>query len=146
MSCRPVGQERVCRIEQPLVNQAVTDYPNITFNPGETVFVVAGGCVQTGGRGRTWKLYVNPKGHDSDRLYHGLILLPGMRGLVRISEVVNRPYTVPVDLPPEITRHLRLGYEDDYLGDNGYYNRDDGTDDQCRKQPDAFVELRIRRK
>lgn len=41
---------------------------------------------------------------------------------------------------------LRLGYDDkpDHYGDNGYYDHDDGTDDQCSGVGAAWVTIRIR--
>src|ERR1043166_7623173 len=48
------------RIERPVVTQRSTLYPQVRFIPGDTVEVAAGGCVQTGGAGKTWKRYVNP--------------------------------------------------------------------------------------
>jgi hypothetical protein len=70
------SQHTVWRIDQPNVAQLATVYPQIQFLPGDTIRVLAGGCDQTGGFGRTWKRYVNPQGSDSDKLYHGLILIP----------------------------------------------------------------------
>src|SRR5947209_20618807 len=58
------------RINRPPVSQRTTDYPGVHFQPGDTVVVNAGGCVQTGGLGKTWKRYVDPLGNNSDRLYH----------------------------------------------------------------------------
>jgi hypothetical protein len=48
------------RIDRPNVMQHQTGYPQITFKPGDSVAVDAGGCVQTGGMGSTWKRYVDP--------------------------------------------------------------------------------------
>src|SRR5947209_10590917 len=80
----PAPDTTVVRIDQPIVTQALTQYPQILFHPGDTVTVDAGGCVQTGGIGPTWKRYVNPSGPDSDHLYHGLIMIPGATfGIVR---------------------------------------------------------------
>src|SRR4051812_12471551 len=53
-------------------------YDQILIAPGDILLVSAGGCVQTGGHGKTWKRYVNPQGPNSDRFYHGLIQLPGI--------------------------------------------------------------------
>jgi LGFP repeat len=63
-------------IDQPNVKAPKTWYDDgILFN-GDLVTIDAGGCVQTGGWGDTWKRYVNPHGRGSDRLYHGLVYLP----------------------------------------------------------------------
>ncbi len=40
---------------------------------------------------------------------------------------------------------LRLGYEDDDYGDNGYSNRDDGIDDQCKGLGNAYVIVTVNR-
>src|SRR5262245_50328066 len=85
-TCVTNGRDITCTINQPVVNRPTADYKNVQFAPGDTVTVQAGGCVQTGGSGKTWKRYVDPQGVNSDRLYHGLIYIPGMRGLRRISE------------------------------------------------------------
>src|SRR5438105_9059582 len=65
-----------CRIDEPNVTQRLTPYIDIAFQIGDSVTIDAGGCVQTGGIGPTWKRYVNPQGPNSDQLYHGLILIP----------------------------------------------------------------------
>jgi hypothetical protein len=138
----------VWHIETPNVKQKQTSYPQITFVPGDTVSVDAGGCVQTGGIGLTWKRYVNPAGPDSDHLYHGLISIPGVtNGLVRIQDFgLNSVHQVPATLPAGVTRadlYLRLGYEDNGYGDNGYSKHDNGTGDQCKNSVDAFVIVSI---
>lgn len=119
---------------------------SISFRPYDEVVVQAGGCVQTGGHGDTWKRYVNPSGNASDRLYHGKLSIPGATaGLVRISSI-TRPYRpeplhlVVNKLPPHYDGsplYLQLGYEDDDYGDNGYYKHDDGNDSQCRCDRDG---------
>jgi hypothetical protein len=58
----PPGHE-MWKIDYPSVERSLTDYPAITFNPGDVVTLDAGGCVQSGGFGGiggTWKRYVNP--------------------------------------------------------------------------------------
>ena len=103
----------------------------------------AGGCVQTGGAGKTWKRYVDPSGPNSDRLYHGLIQIPGVDSdLVHIAGVVNRTVDIPATVNPQ-NAVLRLGYEDDDYSDNGYWGHDDGTEDQCRGVGNAFVVLTV---
>jgi hypothetical protein len=122
---------RVVRIDEPTVTQRLTEYRDIVFQPGDVITVNAGGCVQTGGHGSTWKRYVNPSGANADRLYHGLIWIPGvMGGLARIQGWMGRPLVVPQNVAGPA--FLRLGYEDDGFGDNGYYSHDDGTDNQCK--------------
>ena len=141
------SSQSVWRISHPNVKQAVTTYPSIKFLPGDSVSIDAGGCAQTGGHGRTWKRYVDPRGPNADRLYHGKVSIPGLtNGLVRIqnapmfkkAETIHAPGTVPAD-----QMVLQLGYEDDGYGDNGYRGHDDGTGDQCKNSQDAFVVVSV---
>ena len=132
----------VCRIDEPVVNKQLTDYPQVTFQPGDKVNVTAGGCVQTGGHGATWKRYVNPSGPNSNRLYWGTISIPGATaGLVRVSDAMGKTLTVATGIAPPL--NLKLGYVDDDYSDNGYDSHDDGTENQCKNQPNAFVVLTI---
>jgi hypothetical protein len=144
VSCSSTTPERTtCNITEPNVTRRLSPYPQITFRPGDRVTVQAGGCVQTGGHGRTWKRYVNPSGPNSDRLYHGLIWIPGVHSdLVRIAGAITNPVVVPATVDPH-NAILRLGYEDDGYGDNGYGGHDDGTENQCRGVGNAFVVLTI---
>lgn len=144
MNCTNSGSQTVCRIDQPVVNQREKDYPQIRFAAGDDIIVAAGGCVQTGGSGKTWKLYVNPQGNGVDRLYHGLIWIPGSTSdLVRVGSVMGRTISISPSVPPSSQSYLRLGYEDDSYGDNGYWSHDDGDNDQCKNVPDAWVQLTI---
>ena len=129
-------------ISRPEVRSAMTPITQIQFKPGDQVTINAGGCVQTGGAGRTWKRYVDPRGANVDRLYHGLISLPGMPQLVRISDVIGRSLTIP-PLDEESHTYLRIGYEDEVYSDNGYYSRDDGSEDQCKGVGNAFIEVKV---
>src|SRR5256885_7654801 len=82
------GAVQTWTISEPNVQQRQTIYPQIIFHPGDQVTVRADGCVQSGGRGKSWRRYVNPKGPRTDRFYHGLISIPdATRGLVRIQRV-----------------------------------------------------------
>jgi len=69
--------------------------------------VFAGGCVQTGSGLRR---YVNPKSENSDRLYHGLIWIPGViSDLVHIEEIIReRRHVVKPSLPKD-QYYIRLG-------------------------------------
>jgi hypothetical protein len=127
ISCVADGKGNdTCDITYPNVIAAQTNYPNMVFQAGDSVGITAGGCVQTGGSGATWKRYVDPSGSDSDHLYHGLISIPGSTpGLVRLSSVVN------ATLPASTGGSLTLGYEDNQYGDNGYWSHDNGTGNQC---------------
>ena len=142
------------RIDQPNVKQHITQYQQIWFQPGDRVTIQAGGCVQTGGHGKTWKRYVDPSGPNADRLYHGLISIPSVTGvpaatgappdLKRIAGYVNHTRLVPSGVKTA-GLFLSLGYEDDDYSDNGYWGHDDGTGDQCKGFGNAFVIITIER-
>ncbi len=133
------------RIDTPFVNAPSHEYKNVKFERGDIVEIDAGGCVQTGGHGRTWKRYVDPQGADSDRLYHGLVLIPGaMAAPKRIKDIIGTKLTVTSD-PPSDHPFLQLGYEDDNYDDNGYWGHDNGTDDQCKDIGNAYVLVTITR-
>ena len=147
-SDRTAKGQFTCVIDKPGVDRHETVYPSVQFMPGDSVVIGAGGCVQTGGFGDTWKLYVNPSGPDSDHLYHGLIRIPTATpgsGLVRIQDVINQNLTVTGAGVPLPNLVLHLGYEDDDYSDNGYNEHDDGTEDQCRNVKEAQVRIVITR-
>jgi hypothetical protein len=143
------SSQTVWRISQPNVKQAATQYPQIKFLPGDSISIDAAGCVQTGGSGRTWKRYVDPSGPNADRLYHGLIWIPGINNaLQRIEDFAafRVARQIPSPLPANLSAgslFLHLGYEDDGYGDNGYYSHDDGTEDQCKNSTNAYVIISI---
>ncbi len=141
----------IYQIEQPKVNTPNYEYP-ISFMPGDRIYVSAGGCVQTGGGGSTWKRYVDPTGPNTQsctcvggwagflckqwecvpRLYHGTITIPGVTPqAAHIKDWVDHEFTIPTSFGGPIA--LQLGYTDDAdeFENNGYYDHDDGTDDQC---------------
>jgi hypothetical protein len=125
-----------CTIREPIVTQRATTY-QFSFLPGDHVTVSAGGCVQTGGAGLTWKRYVDPAANND--LYHGLITVPGATGsLERLVNVVGRPLVVGGR-----GGSLILGYEDDGYGDNSYSSHDNGTGNQCLNSVNAFVHIVI---
>jgi hypothetical protein len=126
-----------CWVHEPIVTQPSTTYPTIQFLPGDHVSVDAGGCVQTGGHGATWKRYVDPASDNG--LYHGLINIPGATGgTVQIWTAVGRTFTVGGS-----GGSLVLGYQDDGYSDNGYYSHDDGTGNQCKGVGNAWVHIVI---
>jgi hypothetical protein len=139
----------VWRIDEPNVKQHLTVYKQIVFLPGDTINVDAGGCVQTGGVGKTWKRYVNPSGPNTPRLYHGLIWIPGINnalGWIQTFPAFHKDGHIRAPLPAGLNRaelYLRLGYDDDQYDDNSYDNHDDGTDDQCKNVDHAFVIVSI---
>lgn len=134
-----------CDIVRPNVSQPLTEYPDCVLHVGDEVTVLAGGCAQTGGLGRTWKRYVDPRGDDADHLYFGTLLLPGMPlgsppdGIPLHAATCGSPIVVGAE------GTLRLGYRDDPdgYGDNGYNDRDEGSPTQCRGEPDAWVRVTI---
>jgi outer membrane protein assembly factor BamB len=66
-------------------------------------------------------------------------------GLVHISNLVGRTFEIPNN-PSQGPMFLALGYEDNDYTDNGYWNHDDGTNDQCKNIGPAFVILHISRR
>jgi hypothetical protein len=166
-SCGDDGQGNVCvvtvtenpdgsivyRIDRPIVTQPSTVYPGITFRPGDTVTVTAGGCAQSGGIGKTWHRYVDPSGPESDEKYHGWIQVPssqylggGPYGGVWFS-ALPLPFTDTITTPEDpncrlpSTLPLTLGFTDSQYDDNGYWSHDDGPDGQCELVGDAWVVL-----
>jgi hypothetical protein len=135
----------VWRVDKPNVKCAVDEMPKITFQPGDFITIAAGGCAQTGGLGKTWKRYVDPQGPNSNKYYHGQINVAGMtHGMTRLQNIqFGVEHQVPLSAP---AGHIQLGYEDDGYGDNGYWGRDgdDGTGDQCRGLPNAYVIVAVR--
>lgn len=148
IKCSQSGKTINCRIDRPTVTKRRTEYSAITFQPNDRILVQAGGCVQTGGSGATWKRFVNPQGPNSDRLYHGLISIPG-RTEERIQGVVGKWIQLPPTIQASMS-HLTIGYEDDDYHDNGYWGHDDGTGSQCKQGPGrdggpAWVTIQIDR-
>jgi hypothetical protein len=149
---------KVWRIDQPNIRQRVTDYKQICFQPGDVITIEAGGCCQTGGLGNTWKRYVDPQGPNSERLYTGMIWIPGVpqtQGLQPLRGVLkevkdskdkrwSNTFQITEKVDPDLL-YLRLGYVDDDYSDNGYWGRDDGTGDQCKGLSNAFVIVTIHR-
>jgi hypothetical protein len=127
-------------ILEPDVKSSETPLKHIVFRRGEHVNFSAGGCVQTGGSGKTWKRYVNPI--PTDR-YYGYIKIPGV-----LDEVTPlRSLTSPVAIPESLKEtYLIIGYKDDKYEDNGYQDRndDDGTDAQCKDLGNAWIKVQIK--
>src|SRR6478609_11058273 len=92
-----------CRIDRPVVTQRAFQYRAIVFRPGDVVTIDAGGCVATSHSADSWRRFVDPSGLNSNRLFHGLIRLPGHPpggGLVRVQTLMGRSLTIPTPLPP----------------------------------------------
>jgi hypothetical protein len=145
-------------ISNPVVDRPEYVYSAVVFKPGDVITIRAGGCVQTGGHGKTWKRYVNPSGPNSGPdwpgLYHGTVFIPA--GLLNgqtvtnrsISDVIDRTSATPIEIPappasgpPQPLSQLTLGYRDDDppgRSDDGYYahNGDEGTNHQCPTRGD----------
>ncbi len=141
------------RIDDPNVGADWTSYQQrVPIKPGDIVTIVdAGGCVQTGGSGATWKRYVNPDASDEPNLYHGLVSIvpimpfahgspPG--GMKRIMDMVGVSVPIPLNT---FNPQFYLGYEDGAYGDNGYWGHDNGTNNQCVNWFGAWVTVQIQR-
>src|SRR5579872_451507 len=146
----PDGKTEVWLIKEPDVGADVARFAfkphtDIRFQPGDGITIEAGGCVQTGGVGKTWKRYVNPSGPNADKYYYGTIWIPGVIGaqapnVTRIVDVLGTRWGIPTSANAN-NLYLLLGYLDDNYSDNGYYSHDDGTDDQCKDSQNAWVRV-----
>ncbi|GAB1646546.1 hypothetical protein [Krasilnikovia sp. MM14-A1259] len=126
-----------CWVTEPVVTQASTTYSSIQFQHGDYVTITGGGCVQTGGSGKTWKRYVDPLADNG--LYHGSFHIPGATsGLTWFQYANGSKWYVSGNGGP-----LVLGYQDDGYGDNGYWGHDDGTGNQCKNVGNAWVHIVI---
>ena len=135
-SCKQTQTTVQWRIDRPNVKRAITEYKNIVFHAGDEVRINAGGCVQSGGSGKTWKRYKNPIPSNK---YYGTIGIPDVLPLQPLRDVNNS-----VKIPSDVAEtHLVLGYVDDVYSDNGYWSPDSGNPVQCTAQGDAFVEITI---
>jgi hypothetical protein len=162
----PGANQELWTITQPTVSKPTTTYNQIELRLGDQVRIMAGGCVQTGGSGLTWKLYVSPQGPNTDRFYYGMIYLPGfskdwesdspLAGFQKIKNIQGREIEIKApDCSPradcktyykgDIVGHLQLGYVDNDYHDNGYNNHDEGTNGQCRDVGPAWVTINISR-
>src|SRR6516225_880179 len=83
------GNVESWRITEPDVTKPIIEFQQIRFQPGDEVRVTGGGCLQIGGSGKTWKRYVDPLGPNSDRLYHGMVLIPGATGELPADDLSN---------------------------------------------------------
>lgn len=163
------GQDvKVWRIDQPTVWSTAkpsgeVDYPIIRFQAGDRLRFNAGGCVQTGGSGSTWKLYLNPQGDNAPQYYAGTAfiknitsgafqriegLMTQQNNLVSQQASLPPPFRgtlgpLPKDPQASVDYILRLGYQDDNIGDNSYFAHDDGTGNQCQNVGPAFVEVTV---
>lgn len=110
--------------------------------------------MQTGGSGETWKRYLDPRGSGSGYpagLYWGWVTIPGAYYAdkpeqpvtrVPLGDIVFGKHTLKIAAlgdPADFVQPLDLivGYTDDEYGDNGYYNHDDGNDNQCSLDHDG---------
>jgi hypothetical protein len=163
------GQERVIRLPAvnsqdrweillPNVKNDITEYKQIAVRKGDEITINACGCVQTGGKGKTWKRYLLPLGENSDKFYHGLISFSHGMSMIPPPGIAHPQYptTSPTvrtfqGHPASLFRidefiaaqgngfrfeilmdgYLVLGYEDNDYHDNGYGGHDDGNPEQC---------------
>jgi hypothetical protein len=158
----PSKRETLWEIVQPSVVEPQTGYPQIRFKPDDTIEITAGGCVQSGGSGSTWHLYVNPVGGSAQTYYSGTVYIPGfipaaggadVTGFWRLGGYVGRELHMEHGLaktgklagikPSDIFLHL--GFEDEQgdYGDNGYYGHDNGDNNQCLGVGPAWVEVEV---
>jgi hypothetical protein len=143
VNCVPTSLATYCTISEPTVTQPATSYPEVRLYAGQHVRVTdVGGCVQTGGSGKTWKRFLDPIS-DSPGLYQGTLEIPG-------TTTGRWPLTAffgDVTLSVNSTTSLVIGYTDSagHYGDNGYWGRagDDGTWDQCKGLGNAYVTVKI---
>ncbi len=128
------------RIDQPEVAHPLTAYPGVALRQGNLVHVAAGGCVQTGGSGKTWKRFADPTGDSAERLYSGTLAIAGAAPSPhgRIANWLGVPIAITAP-----TATLEIGYQDDSYSDNGYASPDPGTDDQCVGQGPAWVTVTV---
>jgi hypothetical protein len=136
-----VGNGEQWRIDGPNVRSPETAYPQIKLRPGDRVRIDADGCVQTGGPGQTWKLYVDPRGAKSPNLFHGTIRLPGMTGSQTIRQFVNSGNNYEIGKNLRGDTRIYFGYQDDagQYANNGYWGHDDGDPVQCKGKGKAWV-------
>lgn len=149
--CKPNQETEVFRIDQPRVDTPLIVLKDIVFQPGDTIELTAGGCVQPGGHGLTWKLYADPRGGASDQYYSGLAFIAGTTGEApqRIGAIARKTFTVPIAANPALRKDvsLQLGYQDTPTGyaDAGYWGHDNGESDQCLSVGPAWVEVTVNR-
>src|SRR5689334_8853321 len=129
------------------LDQRLTEYRDIVFQPGDQIVINAGGCVNTGSHGP--RRFVDPSGSESMRLYHGLIWIPGATpGLVHLQGWQNRALAIPANFPADGRLFLRLGYEfdpDDVGATHHNTPADHGDSDssQCKSLKAAFVQIYV---
>jgi hypothetical protein len=80
---------------------------------------------------------------EGGSLYIGVASIPSVTNVLEpLRNFVGRPIAIGPTVPAQ-GAPLVLGYRDDNYGDNGYWGRDPGTNDQCVNQPDAYVKYTI---
>src|SRR5262249_42114130 len=87
--------------------------------------------------------YLQPKEPDEENWYAGTVVIPGVSGSYdRIGKYVGHGWQyIPLHAPPK--NFLTLGYQDNQLDDNGYYNHDNGDDGQCENTGPAWIEVTV---
>jgi hypothetical protein len=151
-------QKTYWTIDQPNIADPFTPYTDITYEAGDTLLLLAGGCGQSGGSGYTWKRYVDPSGDSSgppNGEYFGVALLPSTDAPQQLTnpppsvqELMNIKWVAYKNPIVSGTNFLTLGYVDDGYpnstngyGDNGYYAHDNGNNGQCTSSaPNSYVD------
>ncbi len=167
LRCDEFNGDRYWTITRPAINQRLTDYPDITFKPGQIVSIVdVHGYVNVGAATNKWKKYDAPEDdfwsteRDIDRLYHGLIWIPGAR-LYRSGQTFSVPAgTAPVRIlgvrnpgetdefyigkwPAEVDQYLRLGYESVDYSQNSYACATKPGSSSCTPRDPASIRIKI---
>lgn len=142
--CTQQGNTETWIIWYPYISQELTEYPDIQFHRGDVVRFDAVGCAQTGGSGKTWKQYAVPvkDDHDFDTRYYAILQVEGLTGKDEKQSLYHWMGGQYVILRES---HLTLGYVDDDYTDNGYWEHDDGVQDQCKNSFDNRVVVTIER-
>lgn len=139
----PDGSITYFKITRPNPTVQSRTYESVLIPGNSYIEVQAGGCVQTGGHGKTWKRYVNPIGPNSNKYYHGLVQIPGaIYTPTRFADLQTLSDGWSAQSHIWNSVFLTLGYEDNNYDDNGYWGWDPGTGNQCVGEPDAYVLLR----
>lgn len=154
------ARRTVWNITRPVITRPEgSDYPQITFAPGDVITLSAGGCVRRGGNPLPNGPAVPYITGDADaindverarsgqaHLHNGIIHIPYlMPGAVLrpISQYLGT-HSIPRAASVIPGAHLRLGYTDvENYGDNNYNDIDDIDAGPCKGKGYAFVRIEI---
>ena len=79
--------ETVIYTIKPDPKYSSVEYKNIEFRPGDQVRVEAGGCVNTGGTGKTWKHYLDPRSLSGFHAYREVTMPETMTAAYRLRPI-----------------------------------------------------------